>query len=288
MNIVNTWQFNLLGYLFSIVLFFQFYKLAARNSENDSVTTIIMQLTAGFTALIFSFFTAFKLPTQISFYLLLACACLLYTLNNILQTKAIKHLPISHYTIINQLNTVFLIIYGITILREPFMLNKIFGALLIIAGNIIILYEKGLSIRNKFVFYAIAATFIFSIALSIDITISSQVNLASYILLTFTLPALLLITINRFPVSKFKVVISGENKYRKFLLLTGIFWFLTPYFGIRAIQLGSLTTVVPLQAISVLLNVLAAFFFQGEKNNKYRAIFAALLVIAGIYFTVLN
>lgn len=286
MSFLNTWQFNLIAYLFSIVLFFQFYKLAARNSENDTLTTIVLQFTAGITALLFSLFTSFKLPTQAIFYYMLLCACIFYAINNILQTKAIKHLPISHYTIINQLNTVFLIIYGVTIFREPFVYTKIFGAVLIIIGNILVLYERGLAIRNKFVFYAIAATFIFSIALSIDINISSQFNLASYILITFTLPAFMLLTINKFPVSKMRQVLSNKNKYRKFLVLTGVFWFLTPFFGIKAIQLGTVTTVVPLQAISVLLNVLAAYIFQGERNNKYRAVIASLLVIAGIYFTV--
>ena len=96
----------------------------------------------------------------------------------------------------------------------------------------------------------------------------------------------MLLTINKFPVSKMRQVLSNKNKYRKFLVLTGVFWFLTPFFGIKAMQLGTVTTVVPLQAISVLLNVLAAYIFQGERNNKYRAVIASLLVIAGIYFTV--
>lgn len=288
MILFNTWQFNLIGYLVSIVLFFQFYKLAARNSENDMVTTIVLQFTAGITALLFSFFTTFKLPTQTIFYLLLLCACLFYTLNNILQTKAIKNLPISQYTIINQLNTVFLIIYGITIFKEPFVYTKILGAFLIIAGNVLIIYKRGISVRNKFIIYAIAATLVFSIALSIDIIASIQFNLASYIFITFTLPALILLIINKFPVYKLKHAVSKKNKYRKFLLFTGVFWFLTPFFGIRAIQFGSVTTVIPLQAISVLLNVFAAYLFQGERNNKYRAIIAALLVIIGIYFTVIT
>ncbi len=288
MSIFSTWQFNLIAYLFSIVAFFQFYKLAARNSENDTITTIVLQFTAGSTALLFSLFAAFRLPTQITFYVLLLCGCILYAVNNILQTKAIKNLPISLYTILNQLTTVFLIIYGITIFKEPVIYTKILGALFILAGNVLILYKKGMPIRNKFITYAVTATFIFSIALSIDISISSQFNLAGYIFLTFAFPAIMLFTINKFPISKIKHSISNENKYRKYLLLTGIFWFLTPFFGIRAIQLGTVTTVVPLQAISVLLNVLAAFVFQGERGNKYQTVFAALLVIAGIYFTVLT
>lgn len=288
MSFINTWQFNLIGYLLAIVLFFQFYKLAVRNTSNDGAATILLQLIAAISALCFSFFTGFTVPSKIFLFLLLIVVCVFYALNDRLMTTARKHLPVSHYSVLSQLSNVILIIYGIIIFRNPVVLYKIFGAVLILAGNLLVLYKKGGLKLNKYVVLAIIVNVIFATAITIDIGISDQFSLPLYIFFTFAIPSVMLLIAERMPLSAIFAEYIRRKNERRYYLITGFFWFLAIFFSLRSFQYGSVSLIVPLQAVSVLLNVLIATVFLGEIENIFRKIAAALLVIAGIYFTVLN
>lgn len=77
--------------------------------------------------------------------------------------------------------------------------------------------------------------------------------------------------------------VGGEKKY---YLLTGLSWGLFIFFLLRAYQLSQVVIVAPLAATSVLINVIVAYIFLGERANKIKKIIAAAITIAGIYLTV--
>lgn len=211
-------------------------------------------------------------------------ACIFYTLNDRLQTTAIKHLQVSILTIVNQLSTVFLILYGLIIFRETLLVTKLIGAGLILAANAFLLYKKGKIELNKYLIVAILATVAFATAMSIDIGISKQFNLPIYIMLTLFIPAVMLLVGERIKIAEVFEEYRGEDK--KYFLATGIFWALTIFFSLRAFQFGKVTTIVPLQATNVLLNILVAHFLLNERENTPKKVVAALIVIVGIYLTV--
>jgi uncharacterized membrane protein len=68
----------------------------------------------------------------------------------------------------------------------------------------------------------------------------------------------------------------------KTYIIAGCAWAATIFFALRALQLGDFTTVVPLQALSVILNVLVAYVFLKERNQIVRKLLAASIVIGGI------
>ncbi len=285
MSIFNYWQFNLIGYLVSVVAFYQFYKLAVRNAQKDGAATVTLQLLAGIAVLLLAPFFVMKFPTDFKYYAMLAGACVFYAINDRLQTTARKHLQVSVFTIINQLSTVFLFIYGLTIFREPFVLNKFLGILLILGANILLRYTKGRFELNKYVVIAIFATLAFATAMSIDIDISKVFNLPFYIMLTLVIPAAFIFIGDKIRLPDMVNELRGKD--RKYYLLTGVFWALTIFFSLRSFQLGKVTTIVPLQATNVLLNVLVAYFVLGERKDEFKKLVAAALVIGGICLTVL-
>lgn len=143
MNLLNTWQFNIIGFLFTVVIYFQFYKLAVRNATKDGAATVLLQVIAGLAALALSPLFTFQFPSNPRPYLLLTAACVFYALFDRLQTTVRKHLEVSVFSILNQFTTVFLILFGITIFREPFVLAKVLGAGLVLLGNILVFYKEG-------------------------------------------------------------------------------------------------------------------------------------------------
>lgn len=284
MNFLNTWQFNLLGYFISIVFFFQFYKLAVKNAQKDGPATVLLQIIASVSILFLAPLFPLNFPSDIKVYLLLILACIFYALNDRLQTSSRKHLQVSVFTILNQLSNVFLIVIGLTVFREPFILTKFLGTGLIIVANVLLFYQRGNIKIDKYAWIGILSTIFMAIAISIDIGNSKQFNLPIYIALTLFLPALMIFLGERLKFSE--IIHEYHNIDRKYYLITGISWALAIFFLLRSFQFGKVTTVVPLQATSVLFNVLIAYFILGEKEDKCKKIISAILVIVGVFLIV--
>lgn len=56
---------------------------------------------------------------------------------------------------------------------------------------------------------------------------------------------------------------------------------------IRSLQLGEAVFIAPLLAVSVFLNVVMAYFIHNEKSGFLKKIIVAIIIIIGIYFTVM-
>ncbi len=284
-NLLNTWWFNLIGYLISVIFFSQFYKLAVKHAKRDGAATVLLQLIASFTVLLFAPFFPFTFSSDIKVYGLLILASIFYALNDRMQTSARKNLQVSTYVILDRLSAIFLIIFGFTIFNNPFVIEKVIGAALILLGNIIVVYKGGKFELNKYVGISVLATFAFSIAVSIDIGISKNFNLPIYIMLTLVIPAIMIALTERVNISEIKsTFFQNKREY----LITSFAWSVLIIFLLRAYQLGEVTVVASLAATSVLLNVLVAYIFLKEKENKWKKIIAACITIIGVFFTVLK
>lgn len=176
LSAVTSWQFNLICYLVFIVIFFQGYKLAVKNSKKDGASTILLQLIAGISVLVFLPFHTIKFPTDIKYWVLMFAACVFYALNDRLQTTVRKHLPVSTYSITGQLSTILIIVIGILFFKNPPVISKILGASLILFANSLLVYKKGGIKINKHIWLSALAAIAYSVGLSLDIGISNQFN----------------------------------------------------------------------------------------------------------------
>lgn len=285
-SIINSWWFNLIGYLVCVVVFSQYYKLAVRKATRDGAATILLQLIAGVSILLLAPFLSFKLPSDPKIYLLLITASVFYALNDRMQTTARKNLQVSLFVILDRLSAIFLIVFGFTIFKNPFIVEKVIGAGFILLGNFIVLYKRGKFELNKYVVLSILATLTFAIAVSIDIGISKNFNLPFYIMLTLVIPATMISLVEK--ISPKEILSQYSDKDRKYYLITGFSWGLLIFFLLRAYQFGQVTVVASLAATSVLINVLVAYIFLKEQDHKLKKIIAAIVTILGVYLTVLK
>ena len=160
------------------------------------------------------------------------------------------------------------------------------GAALILFANVLLLHKKsdeGFKF-NKYIGMAMVANLAFAIAISIDIDISKQFNLPFYIMLTLVVPAIMIGVVEK--ISLVSVINEFTHQNRKYYLITGLAWGSAILFSLRSFALGEVATIVPLQSLAVLLNVLVAYVFLNEKTEKVKKIIAALLVMGGVYLTV--
>lgn len=301
-NLFDLWQFYLIFSLIFSVLFFQAYKLAVQNAKNDAAATILLQIIAGLSMIPLIPLFQFKWPQNPINYLLFCAAIVFFTISDRAQTTARKHLDVSLVTILLQLGTVFLVTFGIIFYKEPASIPKILGALLIVAANILVIYEGKKSTKLKrqnlwgqitstiknidpYVFTALIAVVCFSIGITIDIGNSEQFNLPFYIMLSLIVPAVLLAIFDDVNFEQIKHEYNISNK--KWYLITGISWGLLIITNLRSLQLGEITTVIPLQSLNVILNVIFAYIILHERKDLFKKIFAALIIAVGIYLTVL-
>lgn len=286
MDVFNTWQFSLVMYYIFVVTFFQFYKLSVQHVKKDGAATIILQTIAGLSQFLLIPFFAWQLPDTAVVFLLLTAACVFYAVNDRLQTTVRKNLDVSVFSILNQFGTVFLIVYGFLIFKDEVVLTKIVGALLIIAANMWVFYKPGKRkfVVNNYYVLGVVALLAFATAITIDIGISEKFNLPFYIGLTLLVPALMIAGLEKIRFKSISEEWTRGNK--KLYFITGLSWGLTILFGLRAFQLGEVSTIVPLQAITVILNVLVAYVFLKERTDRLKKFLAAIAAVVGVYLTV--
>lgn len=276
----KNWWFYLILSLILDIVYNLFLKKALKKNVSDGALISLLQITSGLFILIISLFFKWSFSSDIKVYLLLFASCIFYALSDRVNATSRSGLEVSMYGILSQLTPIFTFTWGIILFKEPIIITKIIGLLLIIAGNIFVLYKKGKFTWNKYVLFSILGSLFFSIGLCIDVDNSEHFNLPFYVAITLIVPSLLIIIAEKIKVkdliNEYKV---GDKK--SILVITAI-WGIRLYSMYRAFQLGEFSTVTVIRATSILLNVIAGYFFLKEKDSVYKKIVAAILVAAGV------
>ena len=274
------WIVFVILYLILVVIYNQFYKISTKKLTKPGALTVLLQIIGALAVLLVSPLFEIKFPTDIKVYVFLGLALIFYSISDRLNTTVRAGLEASTFSMIKQLSTVFMIFAGLIFLKEPFVINKFIGAILIIASNILIFYKKGEGKSNKYIILGIIANICYTIALFLDVNISNNFNLPFYITISLGIPATLIAIIEKIKITDIKNEFINGN--RKAICVTGITWSLSILVQLRAYQLGEVSVVAALCALSVILNVIFGYFFQNEKENLTKKIIAALFIILGI------
>ena len=274
------WLIFVILYLIFYVIFNQTYKVATKSLTKPGALTILLQLIGSLLILLLIPFFEMKLPNDPKTYLFLGLSIIFYTISDRVNTTVRSGIEASTFSVITQLSTVFMIVAGVLFFKEPFVLNKFIGAILIVFSNILIFFKKGNGKPNKYVLLGILANICFTIALFLDVNNSDNFNLPIYVTISLGMPAILITIFERIKFSELKDEYKNGNK--KAIWITSISWALSILFQLRAYQLGEVSIVAPLCALSVILNVVVGYFFLKEKDNMLKKIIAAILIIFGI------
>lgn len=274
------WLIFVILYLFFYVIFNQTYKMATKSLTKPGALTILLQLISSLSILLLIPFFEMKIPNDPKIYLFLGLSIIFYTISDRVNTTVRSGIEASTFSVITQLSTVFMIVAGVLFFKEPFVLNKFIGAILIVFSNVLIFFKKGNGKPNKYVLLGIFANVCFSIALFLDVNNSDKFNLPIYVALTLGIPTILIEIFEKIKFSDIKEEYNKGNK--KAIWITAITWSLSIVAQLRAYQLGEVSIVAPLCALSVILNVIVGYFFLKEKDDMFKKIIAALLIILGI------
>ena len=280
MSILNNWLLYVLLYLVFATIFTQFFKVTTKTLKNAGALTILLQIVAGIISLLLCPLFEFKFPTDISVYIMLAISIIFYAITDRVNTTVRSGIEASTFSMLKQLSNTFMIFAGLIFFKEDFILTKFIGAMLIIFSNVIIFYKKGKFEFNRCILLGILANISYTIALFLDVNISDNFNLPFYVALTLIIPALLIMIFERIKPSDIKNELVNGNK--KAILITALSWGIMIIVQLRAYQLGNVTIIAPLCALTVMLNVIFGYLFLNERDNLLKKIISAILIIISI------
>ena len=267
-------------YLVFATIFTQFYKVATKTMQKTGALTVLLQLLAGTVALLLFPFFEINFPSNVSVYIMLGISVIFYAITDRVNTTVRSGIEASTFSMLKQLSTTFMIFAGLIFFKEPFIVTKFIGALLIIFSNLLIFYKKGKFEFNKYIAFGILGNISFTIALFLDVNISDNFNLPFYVAMTLMVPAILIMIFERIKPSEIKNELVKGNK--KAIAITAISWGVSIISQLRAYQLQKVTIVAPLCALTVMLNVIVGYLFLKEKDNMLRKIIAAILIIISV------
>ena len=268
-------------YLIFAVFFAQGFKSVNREMKNASALTILLEFfTAIFALILFPFF-AFKLPSDGTVYLIVGIVTIIYAVTDRLNIEARYGLDPSTFSMLKQLSTVFLVIFGFIFLKEDFVIKRVFGIILIIASNFLLsLNKSGKFEFNKYFIMSVISNFLFAVAMFINVNIAKNFNIGIYTVFTVLIPAFIIKVFSKLSIKDLKNEFNLYNK-KKFLLVS-FSWCIMLISSVKAYEYGDVSVVAPLLTLTIIFNTIYEYFIDKDKKTLYYKLFISLLTILGV------
>lgn len=281
MNFFNNWIVYVILYIVFATIFTQFYKIATKTLTKSGALTVLLELIGTISVLLLTPLFDMKFPKDSKVYLFLGLSIIFYAITDRVNTTVRSGIEASTFSMLKQLSTTFMILAGLVFLKEEFVLTKFVGAMLIIFSNVFIFFKKGNMKFNRYILLGILANLSFTVALFLDVNISDNFNLPFYVAMTLGIPAILIAIFERIKISDIKNEFKNGNK--KAIFITGITWSIGILLQLRAYQLGgNVSVVAPLCALTVISNVIFGYVFLKEKDDLWKKIIAAVVIMMSI------
>lgn len=268
-------------YLVFALIFSQGFKKVNRTMKNVSALTILLELFTGLFAIIMSIFFKYTFPSDIKVYITLFVVTIIYAVTDRLNIEARYGLSPSNFSMLKQLSTVFLVIFGLVFLKEQLVFKKILGAIIIVVSNVMLAVNKdGKFEFNKYFIFCLISNFLFAVAMFINVNISSMFNIGIYTLITVFIPSII---IKLFSGLSFKDLEEEFNLYNKPLfILVSFAWCMMLISSVKAYEYGSISVVAPLLTLTALTNTIYEFIVDKDKKRFYYKLVISILILIGV------
>ena len=206
---------------------------------------------------------------------------ILYTAAQIFIFQASKTIEASELIILSSTRVLWTIGAALLFLGEDFNLAKVFGTALILFAVFFVSYKKKRVQFEKGHLYAILAGICLGLGFVNDAYILQQADAFSYAAVVFIVPAILTVAI--FPSAIGKIKNQLDIKLARNTVLLGIFYSIGIMASYAAYQHGGTASqIVPIGQSVVIVTVLLAAIFIGERDNLIKKLIAAVLVTLGV------
>lgn len=257
-------------------------RVIMKDDKTDAIaSSIVFQFLGAILIGIFAFSQGFVIPPLSGYYINYFLVGFLWGLATFFQFKAYHYLEASEAIIISTLEAVVIIVAARIFLGEVFTLPMVIGTLLVLAGVIIVSKTKQKMQFNRGIFYALGFCIFAGFGAVNDTFMVKSVDAMSYLAIGFLLPALFLMVIQPKAVLKIKELLPLQS-LTKIILLT-FFYSLGAILFVFAILHGAqVSQLGVINNSTVIITVILATIFLGERDHLLRKIVSTILVFAGV------
>lgn len=268
-------------YLIFSLIFAQCFKETNRSMKKASALTILLEVFTALFALILSPLFTYKFSLNPQVLLTLSLVTIIYAATDRLNIEARYGLAPSTFSMLKQLSTVFLVIFGFVFLKEKIILTKIIGIIIILLANILLsTNKKGKVELNKYFIMCIISNFLFAIAMFINVNISDYFNIGLYTVITVLIPAIIIKIASKLSLNDLKQEFKLYDK-KKFMLVS-FSWAIMLISSVKAYEYGNLSIVAPLLTLSMVTNSIYEYFIDKDKKSLRRKLLISILIVIGI------
>ncbi|MDO4376130.1 MAG: hypothetical protein Q4C33_03045 [bacterium] len=268
-------------YLIFSLIFAQCFKETNRDMKNASALTILLEVFTAIFALLLSPLFTYKFSVEPKILLTLGAVTIIYAATDRLNIEARYGLAPSTFSMLKQLSTVFMVIFGFAFLKEKIIFSKIMGIILILLANILLsTNKKGKLELNKYFIMCIISNFLFAIAMFINVNISDNFNIGLYTVITVLIPAFIIKIVSKLSIKDLKQEFKLYDK-KKFMLVS-FSWAMMLISSVKAYEYGNISIVAPLLTLSMVTNSIYEYFIDKDKNSLKRKLAISLLIVIGI------
>jgi len=257
-------------------------KILIKEDKSDPIAySIVFQLMCAVLVAIFAINKGFTLPAVKNLAPYFILEAVLYAGSIVFFFKALKTTEVSQVTILSATSAFWAIVGGILFLGESFSLVKVVGSI-IIFGSVVLASGKNFKISfGKSNIYILVSSFCFGLGLVNDRFILQSSDPLSYLAIAFFLPGIFLAIISPRSLQKVKVFFNRRKLINMFLL--AVFYSISALATYLAFKAGgNASQVVPVTKSQIILTVILAAIFLGERDDLLRKLVGAFTVIVGV------
>lgn len=259
-----------------------FRKIVMKDDKTDAIASaIVFQFLAGVLIGIFALYKGFIIPPFAQYPMNFFLAGFLWALAAFLEFKAFHYLEASEAVIISTLQAVVVIVAAHFFLKEIFTLQMIIGTLLILTGVIGISKRQKKMTFNRGIAYILGFCFFGGLGVVNDTFMVKHVNAMSYLSIGFLLPVIFLMLLRPASIGKIREVFHFTN-FKRLFFLTLFYTFGSVVFVYAILNGAQVSQLSPISNASIILTVLLATIFLGERDHLVRKCISTILVFVGV------
>lgn len=249
--------------------------------SNPYAYAVVFHFSVSIIYAIFALFHGFKLP-PLSFQLVyFVLAAFLWGIGTVFLFKALQLLESSEVTILGSSKALVTIGISMVVLKESFNIQKLLGTLIIVGAVLLVSnIKKGMKI-NKGLLYIFVMVLFYGSAVVVDAVVLKHYEPISYLAVANVMIGSILVVLN--PKIVFKLHGLIHKAFLKKMIPVIVFsssqavpFYIALGLGGHVSQMGSINQA------QVILTVLLAIIFLGEKDHLMRKLFGGVLTTIGI------
>lgn len=274
------WFLFAIGAAFSFSIYSVLIRFVLKNGGDSKVFAALLNGTIGVSLLVYSLLTNTRVDLSLIVVSLLLTASVFFAFSSTMLTTARQAEEVSRVSIVRQAALIWIFIGGVFLFGEEVTIQSIGGLLLLLLGNILVLWENNRFRWSNGLWLVLFATFF----------AGGDALISKYVTTNYISPSLFIGIVNSLAAVWIMLVIPNSiarlkneirlHTYKPFLV--ALFMGGSFLLVLHGYQVGPISKVYPVFSISIVLSVLAAMVVLKERTAIHLKLLGSVIALCGI------